>query len=213
MNWQFTDIEYRGMMFNPAKVPEETSVFKIFPELKKYSDFKKSPGPDVNNDLVMLYIMCMYDKSTPYRGKYTDVLKRKIEIAHDVGFPMDEKGIFSEPVEDMLKGNNKVVNRKVVEFVRIHRSFKYTYLVTIETSYYNVMLEVMEGATKRIPDLKGIQEELEETMVELLNEDDNPYIRDAVLRYMEEERLQLRPEDIAIKLSNDEQPITDQEIR
>ena len=213
MNWQFTDIEYRGMMFNPAKVPEKTSVFKIFPELKKYSDFKKSPGPELNNDLVMLYIMCMYDKSTPYRGKYTDVLKRKIEIAHDVGFAMDEKGIFTEPVEDMLKGTNKVVNRKVVEFIRIHRSFKYTYLVTIETSYYNVMLEVMEGATKRIPDLKGIQEELEETMVELMNEDDNPYIRDAVLRYMEEDRLQLRPEDIAIKLSNDEQPITDQEIR
>lgn len=213
MNWQFTDIEYRGMMFNPSKVPEDTSVFKIFPELKKYSDFKKSPGPELNNDLVMLYIFCMYDKSTPYRGKYTDVLKRKIEIAHDVGFPMDEKGVFSEPVEDMLKGNNKVVNRKIVEFVRIHRSFKYTYLVTIESSYYNVMLEVMEGATKRIPDLRNIQEELEDTMVDLLNEDDNPYIRDAVLRYMEEERLQLRPEDIAIKLSNNEQPVTDKEIR
>jgi hypothetical protein len=48
--------------------------------------------------------------------------------------------------------------------------------------------------------------------VDLLNEDDNPYIRDAVLRYMEEERLQLRPEDIALKLANDEQPVSDQEI-
>ena len=213
MNWQFTDIEYRGMMYNPSKVPEETSIFKIFPELKKYSDFRKSPGPELDNDLVMLYIFCMYDKSTPYRGKYTDVLKRKIEIAHDVGFPMDEKGVFAEPVEDMLKGNNKIVNRKIVEFVRIHRSFKYTYLVTIEASYYNVMLEVMEGATKRIPDLRNIQEELEDTMVDLLNEDDNPYIRDAVLRYMEEERLHLRPEDIAVKLANNEQPVSPEEIR
>lgn len=212
MNWQFTDIEYRGMMYNPSKVPEDVSVFKIFPDLKKYKAFTKSPGPELDNDLVMLYIFCMYDKSTPYRGKYTDVLKRKIEIAHDVGFPMDEKGVFPEPVEDMLKGNNKSVSRKIVEFVRIQRSFKYTYLVTIEASYYNVMLEVMDGATKRIPDLRSIQEELEETMAELLNEDNNPYIRDAVLRYMEEERLQLRPEDIAMKLANDEQPITPEEI-
>ena len=155
----------------------------------------------------------MYDKSTPYRGKYTDVLKRKIEIAHDVGFPMDDKGVFTEPVEDMMKGKNKIVNRKVVEFIRIHRSYKYTYLVTIEASYYNVMLEVMEGATKRIPDLRSIQEELENTMADLLTEDDNPYIRDAVLRYMEEERLQLRPEDIALKLAAGEQPVTDKEIR
>lgn len=199
-------------MFNPAKVPEGESVLEVFKELKKYKIFKKSPGPELDNNLVLLYIMCMYDKSTPYRGKYTDVLKRKIEIAHDVGFQMDEKGIFADPVEDMLKGNNKIVNDKVVEFVRIHRSFKYTYLVTIEASYYNVMLEVMEGATKRIPDLRGIQEELEETMAQLLTEDDNPYIRDAVLRYIEEDRLQLRPEDIAIKLANNEQPVSSKEI-
>ena len=212
MNWQFTSIEFRGMLYGPHKVPEGESVFKIFPDLKKYSIFKKSPGPELNNDMVMLYIFCMYDKSNPYRGKYTDVLKRKVEIAHDVGFTMDEKGVFPEPVEDMLKGNNEVVNRKIVEFVRIHRSFKYTYLVTIEASYYNVMLEVMEGETKRIPDLRNIQEELEDTMADLLTEDDNPHIKDAILRYVEEERLQLRPEDIALKLANSEQPITSNEI-
>jgi hypothetical protein len=121
MNWQFTNIEFRGMQFNPAKVPEGESVFKIFPELKKHQPFKTPPGPELDNDLVMLYIFCMYDKSTPYRSQYTDVLKRKIEIAHDVGFAMDEKGVFAEPVEDMLKGKNEKVNRKVVEFVRMHR--------------------------------------------------------------------------------------------
>jgi hypothetical protein len=213
MNWQFTNIEFKGMLYNPAKVPEGESVFKIFPDLKKYPIFKKSPGPELNNNLTLMYIFCMYDKSTPYRGKYTDVLKRKIEIAHDVGFVLDEKGNFEDPVEDMLKGNNAIVNRKIVEFVRIHRSFKYTYLVTIEASYYNVMLEVMEGATKRITDLRNIQEELEETMADLLTEDDNPYIKDAILRYVEEERLQLRPEDIALKLANNEQPVTYKEIQ
>lgn len=209
MNLQFTDIEFRGMTFNPIKVPEGVSVFVIYPELKKYSIFKKSSGPGLDNNLVMLYIICMYDKATPYRGKFTDVLKRKIEIAHDVGFKMNEKGIFDDPVENMLKGLNKVVNKKIVEFVRIQRSFKYTYLVAIEASYYNVMLEVKEGATKRIPDLRNIQEELEETMAELLVEDNNPYLKDAVLRYMEEDRLQLRPEDIALKLANNEQPVSD----
>lgn len=213
MNLQFTPIEFRGMMYNPSKVPENESVFKVFPELSKYKIFKKSPGPELDNNLVMLYVFCMYDKSTPYRGQYTDVLKRKIEIAHDIGFKMDKKGIFEEPVEDMLKGKNTIVNCKVVEFVRIQRSFKYTYLVTIEASYYNVMLEVMQGATKRIPDLRGIQEELEETMVDILNEDENPHLKDAVLRYVEEERLQLRPEDIALKLAENEQPISIEEIR
>jgi hypothetical protein len=75
------------------------------------------------------------------------------------------------------------------------------------------MLEVIEGATKRIPDLRNIQEELEETMAQLMVEDDNPYLKDAVLRYMEEERLGLRPEDIALKLANNEQAISNKEIQ
>jgi len=213
MRSQFNNLEFRGMMFNPTKVPEGVSIFKIYPELSKYSTFKKSPGKEMDNDLVMLYVICMYDKSTPYRAKYPDVLKRKIEIAHDVGFEMSDKGIFSDPIEDMLRGNNSVVNNKIVEFVRLLRSHKYSYLVTIEASYYNVMLQVMEGETKRIADLRSMQQELEDTMVDLLNEDDNPFIKDAVLRYMEEERLALRPEDVAIKLANNEQPFTDKEIR
>lgn len=213
MRSQFNNLEFRGMMFNPTKVPDGASIFKVYPELSKYPTFKKSPGKEMDNDLVMLYIICMYDKSTPYRAKYPDVLKRKIEIAHDVGFDMSDKGIFSDPIEDMLRGNNSVVNNKIVEFVRLLRSHKYSYLVTIEASYYNVMLQVMEGETKRIADLRSMQQELEDTMVDLLNEDDNPFIKDAVLRYMEEERLALRPEDVAIKLANNEQPFTDKEIR
>ena len=212
MNWQFVDKEFAGMMYSPARVPEGESLFKIYPDLKKYKIFTKSPGPELNNDMVMIWILCMYDKSTPYRGKFRDVLRRKAEIAHDVGFESQPSGIFEDPVEDFMRGNNKIVNEKVVEFVRMHRSFKYAYLVGIENSYYNLLLEVMNGNTKRIPDLRGVQEELEETMLQLLNEDDNPYIKDAVLRYVEEERLMLRPEDIARKKASGEDPVPDKKI-
>lgn len=208
MNWQFNNIEFRGMMFNPSKVSETDSVFKIFPDLSKYKIFRASPGPEINNNLVMLFIMCMYDKATPYRGKFSDVLKRKIEIANDVGFKVDDHGEFETPIEQMLKGQNEVVNGKIVEYVRMHRNFKYTYLVTIEASYYALMLDVMSDATaKRINDLRNIQEELEATAMDLVNEDNNPHLKDTVLRYVEEIRLGLRPEDIAKALKNKKAPV------
>lgn len=212
MNWQFVDKEFAGMMYSPARVPEGESLFKIYPELKKYKIFTKSAGPGLDNDKVMMWILCMYDKNTPYRAKYRDVLRRKAEIAHDVGFETLPSGIFEDPVEDFMRGNNKIVNEKGLEFVRMHRSFKYAYMVAIENSYYNMLLEVMNGNTKRIADLRGVQEELEETMLQLLNEDDNPYMKDAVLRYMEEERLMLRPEDIARKKASGEDPVPDKKI-
>jgi hypothetical protein len=209
MRWQFSEIEFRQMMYNPAKVPDDVPVVRYYKDLIKHKIFKKSPGPELDNNLVMLYILCMYDKHSPYRTKFPNVLKRKIEIAHDVGFDTIEGGIFEEEVENFLKGQNRIVNEKIVEYVRLHRNFKYTFLVGIENSYYKLMRDVMGGNTKRLTDLRDIQQELEATMMEMLNEDDNPYTREAVLRYIEEERLLLRPEDMAFKARENEQTVPD----
>jgi hypothetical protein len=72
-------------------------------------------------------------------------------------------------------------------------------MVTIEESYYNLMLEILGGDTKKIATAREVQGELEDTLLEILNEDNNPYLKDEILRYLEEERLQLRPEDYAKK--------------
>ena len=162
MNWQFSNVEYKKMMFNPSKVTEKDSVLKVFPELSKNKIFKKSPGPKISNDLVMLYIICTYDKKTPYRTKYPDILKRKIEVAADVGFKIDSLGKFESPIEDFLKGKNEVINKKIVEYVRIHRNFKYTYLVAIEKAYYSLMLESLTDPT--VNSMKNILVELQTTL-------------------------------------------------
>ena len=149
----------------------------------------------------------MWDIFT-YRKKYPDVLKRKIEVAHDCEFQVEAGGNFESPVEDFLKGKNRVVNQKAVAYVRLHRNFKYAYMVTIEESYYALMLEILGGETKKIATAKEVQGELEETLLEILNQDNNPYLRDEILRYMEDERLELRPEDIAKKMQEGKSPIS-----
>jgi len=208
MKSQFNDKEFSQMMYSPARVPEGTDVLKFYKELSKHRAFRLDPGEGIDNNKLMQYIFCMYDKNSPYRRKYSDVLKRKIEAAHDVGFEDTGGGVFTSPIEDMLKGHNRVVNYKIVEYVRLHRNFKYAFLVSIETSYYSIMLDIMGGSTKQIGDARNIQTELEDTLIEILNQDNNPYLKDEILRYMEDERLQLRPEDIAKKIQNGESPIS-----
>jgi hypothetical protein len=194
-------------MYNPERVPEGTDILKFYKEFAKVKEFRLDPGEGIDNNKVMIYVLCMYDKSSPYRKKYTDVLKRKIEVAHDCSFEMIEGGNFESPVEDFLKGKNEVVNRKIAAYVRLHRNYKYTYLVMMDESYYTLMLEILGGDTKRIKDAKEAQGELEETLLEMLNRDNNPYLKDEILRYMEDERLALRPEDIAKKLQDGEKPV------
>jgi len=213
MTSQFNDKEFSQMMYNPIRIPEGESVLRFYKDLNKVRAFKLDPGPGIDNDKLMQFVFCMYDKNSPYRKKFPDVLKRKIEVAHDVGFEDIGGGQFESPIEDLLKGRNEIVNRKVVEYVRLHRNFKYAFLVSIEASYYNIMVDIMGGATKQINDARNIQTELEDTLIEIMNQDNNPYLKDEILRYMEDERLKLRPEDIAKKMQEGETPISIEEIK
>ena len=202
MNTQFHSKEFQNMMFNVDKIPEGTSVLQFYKDLGKIREFKTSAGEGLDNNKVNLYVLLMYDKGSPYRKKYTDVLKRKIEVAHDVGFEVVEGGIFDSVVEDFLKGRNAIVNKKIVQFVRMHRNYKYSYQVSIEATYANLMLDIQSGDTKGIKTLGELRDELEENLLEILNQDNNPYLKDEILRYIEDERLALRPEDIAKKAQN-----------
>jgi hypothetical protein len=205
---QFHAKEFQQLMFNVDKVPEGSTVLQFYKELGKIKEFKADPGVGIDNNKLMIYVILMYDKASPYRRKYNDVLKRKIEVAHDCGFETVEGGNFDTPIEDFLKGKNPIVNKKIVQYVRMHRSFKYSYLVAIESSYYNLMLEILGGETKNLAKAKDLRDDLEENLSEILNQDNNPYLKDEILRYMESERLELRPEDIAKKMRDGETPIS-----
>lgn len=207
MSLQFHSKEFQGMRYNVEKVPAGTPVTQYYKDLGKIREFKQSAGETIDNDKVNRYVLLLYDQKSPYRTKYHDILKRKVEVAHDLEFKILEDGKFESPIEAILMGKNEIVNKKIVQFVRMHRSFKYTYLVSIESAYYNLMLEILGGDTRNISKAKDMRDDLEDSLLELLNQDSNPYLKDEVLRYMETERLALRPEDIAKKLQNGEKPI------
>ena len=201
---QFHSKEFLQMMYNPDKVSEGTSVLSFYKDLAKIKEFKWNPGEGIDNEKLIRYILLMYDRNSPYRKKYSDISRRKIEIAHDVGFPTMEDGKFESPIEDFLKGRNTIVNRKIVAYIKLHRSYKYAYQVSIEETYYNLIEGMLGGETKNVAELRKLRDELEENLLELLNQDNNPVLKDEILRYIEEERLALRPEDIARKMQKGE---------
>ncbi len=202
--YQFRSLEFQSMMFNVDKIPEGVSVIQFFKELGKIREFKASAGEGIDDNKVNLYVLLLYDKGSPYRKKYTDILKRKIEVVHDVGFEIDPDGIFESAVEDFLRGRNIVVNKKIVAFVRMHRNYNYSYQISVETAYANLMLEIQGGETKSLKNLADMRDDLERNLTEMLGQDNNPFLKDEMLRYMENERLELRPEDIAKKAQNGE---------
>jgi hypothetical protein len=201
MKQSFHPKEFSQMRFDPIKVPEGTDILKFYKDLSKIKEFRTNPGEGLDNTKIMQYIMCMYDYHSPYRKKYNDILKRKVEVANDCEFKVLEDGSFESVVEDFLRGKNEIVNKKIIQYVILHRNYKYSYQISVETAFVNLMLEIQGGETdtKSITKLGELRDELESNLMELLNQDTNPYLKDEILRYIEDDRLALRPEDYAKK--------------
>lgn len=192
----FAENEFKDMMFDVSIVQPPKHVITAYPRLRKIKEFK-TKFTRLNKDKVIRYIMLLYDKNTPFRIKFNDVLIRKVEAAKGAGWEIVEQGLFQEDVEKLLRGENKQVNKMIVAFVRLHRNFKYSYLIALEETFYRFLNESIEGEIKNLAQMKSTQAELEELITELLNEDKNPNVREESLRYVEESRLNLRPEDVA----------------
>jgi hypothetical protein len=205
----FVKSDFERLQYNITLVPEGQDIIKWFPTLKKFSFKRRIPELDANK--IIKYIILMYDRETPFREKYSKIDVRKVEVAKFVGFNFN-KGTFDEMVIKMLSGRIQVINRAIVEYVRHHKNFKYSYLVGIEEGFYNILNQVIEGKTQNLSKLKEMQKELDETVNEMLNEDKSSELINTLLSYLEEERLELRPEDIAKKIRDGEFPITDPEI-
>lgn len=184
------------MMFNVAAVPPQKHVTNAFKRLRKIKEFKLTLNV-LHKDKVIRYIMFLYDQRSPFRIKFNDILQRKVEVARGAGWEIESNGLFNDEVERLLRGDNKSANRMAVAFIRLHRNFKYSYLIALEETFYRFLNETMEGDMKNVEKMKNTQVELEDIITELNNEDNNPHLRAELLRYVEEARLNLRPEDIA----------------
>jgi len=212
MESNFADRDFSKLMYNPRTIAADKSIVRKYPQLGKLPSWRMQITT-MDKQKVFRYIIYMYDRNSPFRTKFNDLNKRRIEAAKEAGFRLTQ-GVFPEDVEEMLKGKMDKINRMIVDFVRHHRSYKYSYLVANEESFYRIMQQVLNGETKQIADMDRLGKQLEETLTEMLNEDNNPIIQDAVLRYIEEERVseKFRPEAIAEKSRNDDNASTDKEI-
>lgn len=195
----FIGRDFSKLMINVRSIPKEKSLLRAFPELGKHPEFKVQ-FENIDKDKIIRYVVYICDRNTPFRKKYPDILKRKVEVAKEAGFKINEKGLFEDEVEAFLRGENDKVNDMIVAYARIYKNFKYSFFITMEEIFYQLMRSIVQGELKNVAELKKTQKELDETMNELLNDDNNPFLTRRFLRYIEKERLALRPEDIARKL-------------
>lgn len=195
----FLELDYTKMIANPMVVPVKKSPEEFYDVFKKYKEFGEKT-PEVDRGKLFRYIPLVYDKNSPLHDVIGDFKKLKAKAAELAGFKKDNEGNFLKPVELILSCKNHEVNYMIVRYVIHHKSAKYHEMVILKEAHVKVSVNVLESPTAA--NLKSFQEvgtQVDAIQQELLSGDTNQHLHEDMQQYYFEDKLELRPEDIARK--------------
>ncbi len=211
MELEFQKSDFEKLMFRVDDMPDKVDPVEYFPKLKKWREF--SPQRTWSKTLknkIFKWIVLMYDKESPFRAKIGDARKRRFEVAKYVKLVTDFN-LIDPKVESVLRGNDAEVNRMVIAYARMHRNSLYALVIGLDDMFYEDLFQVKMGNTVK-KQITTTQRELETSITELLNQDNDAQLRWELALVMEEERLEIRPEDIAEIFASGKKPFEGEEV-
>jgi hypothetical protein len=194
------------------KIKDPSKLFEVFPVLDKYDAFRNDcliPVPRAFELIVLLYSI-----GTPL------ILNReqaKATAAEYFGYKVID-GVIKDPIiQDLLiEGKDEGFNYMVVSYCRMQKNSKWSKLVAWWDIYYSniALLRSSVGETKEkqkdiITVIDKLEKDIEAMVPEFLNNDIGEGVRRALYEELETASLGIRPEEIATKLEDGEDPLPD----
>ncbi len=160
--------DFDKLQYNVHAIEESADILALFPDLKRFPEFiepisiiKDGQPLTINKNKILKYVFYCYDKNSPFIYE-KNLIRRKILCAQQAGFKVNELGKFNDVIDNILKGNNDIVNRMIIRFVRNQRDLRYSLLTAgLENYYDNINKLTKDGMA-----LKKMMDDLE--LLELL---------------------------------------------
>lgn len=198
------------LKFRIDMVPSTKPVMKAFPVLAMYPEFKERLPVKLELDLVLRYIMILYQERSPL-FTVEDYTRRKIFAALFAGFPKKD-GKFDDAYKEIISGRNKTVNRMAIRFCRMQRSTDFTRLVIYESALY-VDYEAMsdpetdpDARKKLMTNIENLTKSVSELTANLLAGDQSQFVIEDLMDEIELGTLDIKPEDVAKKFRDTKDP-------
>lgn len=201
-------LNYTKMMCNIMLLPPKKNPLEEFDFFKKHKEFH-APLIQLNKTKVLKYICLVYDKGSPLHDAFKDLTRIKMIAAELAQFIKEENGFFNGKVEDIIRCDSTTetgrrVNAMIIRYVTGMKSVLYQKWVLYSELHTRESLKLLNGESK-IDNFKKISEELEECESQLLSGDN--HLHEDLTKYYFEDKIELRPEDIAARLANGDAPI------
>ena len=205
--YEYKDVDFKSMTFNVYGMPPSADLFKTFPILEAYEEFY-GLLPGLNKKHAILYMFYAYDKESPVVKRNKDNnSRRKLEAAQLAGFELKDGNRFSEAVEGMMIGKNSSFNKMVCRFLKIQADHDVSYLMVLTDAFYKELPNIQGGELKNLDKVNTIKKKMEELERVITVNDNSRFLIDDLYKFLEEEqRIHLRPEDVALAIKNGSDP-------
>lgn len=187
----------------------------LHPDFSVFSEKRDDKLTDITTAQIVKYVVYCYDKESPLVDAYKkrwSVKKRESAIA--AGFKQDDKGHFSEHVDELIFCQNDAVNKLILRYLYLlHDRLFQTYVIYNEM-YLHQSEELIKfnfaqpsHAKAAKENLDTLNKDIEELEFKIFSGEETKKMKD--LLYEESSNIfnDLRPERIAIRIEKGETPV------
>jgi len=209
MELDFDNLSWDKMLADTYNIKPKQDPRVLYESVFSFKEYHEDLQ-DVDVRKFLRFIPMCYDKNSPLRQHITETNRLKIKAADLAGFVRQEDGRFLSNVESVLAGESEIANRMIIRYVTQHKNSLYTRFVMYQELYENEMQKLRSGekGVAKISEFDTLGDRLDEIRQELFSQDNNQKLHQDFIQFYFEDKLLLRPEDIAEKLRKGEQPVT-----
>lgn len=205
MELDFDNFSWASMFADTYNMKPKQDPRVVFKNVFNFKEYYEELN-EVDVVKFLRFIPMAYDKNSPLRLHFTESTRLKIKAADLAGFVRQDDGRFLSNVENVLNGGNEIANRMIIRYVVQHKNSLYTRFVMYQELYENEMNKLRSGekGAAKISEFDTLGDKLDEIRQELFSQDNNIKLQNDFHQFYFEDKLLLRPEDIAEKLRKGE---------
>jgi hypothetical protein len=210
MEIDLLSLDWSGIMTPGIQnLPPKKDPRKEFSEVFRFPEFWPEVFPHIDLVKTLRYIAIVYDSKSPLQAAFSDIKKVKLHGAELAGFIKQEDGRFLENVELMMACKDAMVNKMIVRYVLSNKSATYSKFILYQELHAVEMGKLLSGEKgTKIAEFDLLSDKLDEVRNDLFRKDNSPDLQKEFMAFYFEERLMLRPEDIAKKLKQGDVVVT-----
>jgi hypothetical protein len=193
------DVDFSNLKYRVDELKEGQDPFLVFHDFQKHAEFSENlPLP---RKKVLKYIIYFYDPGSPILEIHKDAFRAKIKAAELAGFERNSENKFDGMVEQMIVCENPQINNAIAKYLIMTNDITWQKYHVVMQVYFRASFDLLSGEKDSLKALQDSEKELIATRNQITKRENSLKLVETLQRYYLEEKIELRPEERALRLS------------